>query len=116
MYGTVCLSDETDEKPDGMAWHPQILQQQKGTDTPGWKRIGEEVELWRGEAGLLGGTQEEPQRRVWLAAVGTTGERRLLSEVLPDAAPPSSCLLISCQCFLLAASRHLETASRSQAP
>lgn len=63
MYGTVCLSDETDEKPDGMAWHPQILQQQKGTDVPRRKRIGEEVELWRGEAGLLGGTQEEPQRK-----------------------------------------------------
>lgn len=39
MYGTVCLSDEMDEKPNRMAWHPQILQQQEGTNIPGLERI-----------------------------------------------------------------------------
>ena len=28
-----------DEKPNRMAWHPQILQKQEGTNIPGLERI-----------------------------------------------------------------------------
>ena len=77
MYGTVCLRDETDEKPNMMAWHPKTLQLQKGTNIPGLERIegGGGVKDWRsgatgwdpeGSRSSLVGAETAEERFVWL--------------------------------------------------